>query len=139
RISELTHLPDEVIKSNPELVGALLDSWIATNDLSKLSIAAEAVAFYIFTQYENPVLGRKLEKGFNWVLSSDDMKSTKIVATQYKMVHKYYAKENPSLTMMLKNLLDQAIGLKVKTHQKSPSPGLEKQIEYLNDVKNSMN
>lgn len=139
RISELTHLPDEVIKSNPELVGALLDSWIATNDLSKLSIAAEAVAFYIFTQYENPVLGRKLEKGFNWVLGSDDMKSTKIVATQYKMVHKYYAKENPSLTMMLKNLLDQAIGLKVKTHQKSPSPGLEKQIEYLNDVKNSMN
>lgn len=138
RISELAQLPDEVISNNQDLIAALLNTWIEANDTSKLSLAATSVAFYLFAQYENPSLGKKLEEGFNWVLSTDDMKSTQVLAEQYKMVHRYYASENPNLTMLLINLLEQAISLKVKAHQKSASPGLEKQIEYLNKVKESM-
>lgn len=138
KTTELAKLSDEVLATNPNLIGELLPKWIADNDKSKLKVAAESVAFYLFTKYEDPTLGGKLEEGFNWVLSSDDMNSTKKIASVYKQVHKYYAKENPQLTMMLKNLLDQAIGLKVKANQAAPSKGLEEQIKILNDAKESM-
>ena len=83
-------------------------------------------------------MGAKLQKGFGWVLGSDDMESTQKVITAYKQVHQYYAKDNPSLTVMLKNLIDQAISLKVKANQSSPSKSLEAQIEALNKAKDSM-
>lgn len=138
KAAELSNLPDEVVATNADLVGELLSTWIANNDASKLKVAAEQVAFYLFTQFENPALGAKLEKGFKWVLSSDDMTSTKIIVNEYKQVHKYYGKDNPNLTFMLKNLLDQAIGLKVKANQEKPSKSFEAQIKALNDAKESM-
>ena len=138
QISTLSNLEEEVISTNPQLIGALLDEWISKNDKSKLKIAAESVAFYLFTKYEDPTLGNQLEKGFNWVLSSDDMASTEIVASNYKQVHKWYAKDNANLTLMLKNLIDQAISLKVKSSQTNPSKGYEAQIKLLNDAKDSM-
>lgn len=136
--STFNSLPEEVIQSSPELVSALLDGWISENQVAKLKIAAEAVGYYLFTQFENPALGNQLEKGFQWVLSSDDMASTQIIANNYRQIHQYYAKDNPSLTFALKNLLDQAIQLKTKTFQATKSPGLEEQIKLLNDTKNDM-
>lgn len=135
RISEISQLPDEVIESNHELVGALLNSWIESNDESKLNLAAEAVAFYLFTQFEDPILGSKLEDGFKWVLSADDMESTKTIANQYSQVNKYYAKDNPNLKQALIMLLDQAIDLKSKAFRSNPAKGYEQQIKTLNDTK----
>jgi len=108
------------------------------NDKTKLKVVAESVAFYLFTKYDDANLGNQLEKGFNWVLSSDDMPSTEIVASNYKQVYKWYAKDNPNLTLMLKNLIDQAISLKVKGNQSNPSKGYEAQIKLLKDAKDSM-
>src|SRR5690606_22113633 len=116
KTTELAKLSDEVLATNPSLIAELLPNWIANNDKSKLKVAAEAVAFYLFTKYEDPVLGGKLEPGFNWVLGSDDLNSTKKVISLYKQVHKYYGKDNPGLGMMFRNLLDQAISLKAKTN-----------------------
>ena len=138
QISTLSNLEDEVISSNPQLIGALLDEWISKNDQSKLKVAAESVAFYLFTKYEDPTLGNQLEKGFNWVLSSDDMASTEIVTSNYKQVHKWVAKDNPNLTILLRNLVDQAISLKVKGNQSKPSKGYEAQIKLLNETKESL-
>ncbi len=138
KVTELSGLDDEVLATNPELIGNLLETWISNNDKSKLSVASESVAFYLFTKYENPDLGGKLEKGFNWVLGSDDLNSTKKIASLYKQVHKFYGKENPQLGMMLKTLLDQAIGLKSKTNQTAPSKSLEEQIKILSDAKAGM-
>lgn len=138
QISTLSNLEDEVISADPQLVGALLDEWISKNDKAKLKVVAESVAFYLFTKYDDANLGNQLEKGFNWVLSSDDMPSTEIVASNYKQVYKWYAKDNPNLTLMLKNLIDQAISLKVKGNQSNPSKGYEAQIKLLKDAKDSM-
>lgn len=138
KVNEMTSLPEEVMEANPELVGALLDHWISNNEVSKLKIAAEAVGFYLFTQFENPTLGAKLEKGFQWVLAADDLASTKIITQNYRQIHQYYAKENPSLTFALKNLLDQAIQLKTKTFQQTKSKSLEEQIKLLNDTKDAL-
>ncbi|MGB6084479.1 M1 family aminopeptidase [Moheibacter sp.] len=138
KTAELASLEDEVLATNPKLIGELLPTWIANNDKSKLKVAAESVAFFLFTKYEDPVLGGKLEEGFKWVLSADDMNSTKKVASTYKQVHKYYGKDNPQLGMMFRNLLDQAISLKVKTNQNAPSKSLEEQIKILSDAKESI-
>ncbi|MBA5629375.1 M1 family metallopeptidase [Moheibacter lacus] len=138
KTQELAKLSDEVLATNPELIAELLPIWMANNDTSKLNVAAESVAFYLFTKYEDPALGTKLEPGFAWVLGSDDMKSTQKVASLYKQVYKYYGKENPSLGMMFRNLLDQAISLKVKANQTAPSKGLEEQIQLLTDTKDAL-
>lgn len=138
KTTELAKLSDEVLATNPQLIAELLPNWIANNDQSKLKVAAEAVAFYLFTKYEDPVLGGKLEPGFNWVMGSDDLNSTKKVISLYKQVHKYYGKDNPGLGMMFKNLLDQAINLKVKTNQTAPSKSLEEQIQLLSEAKASI-
>lgn len=138
KADQLTQLEDEVISTSAELIGEFLDTWIKNNDTSKLKIAAEAVAFYLFTAYENPVLGGKLEKGFNWVLGADDMTSTQKITMAYKQVHRIYGKENPGLTMMLKNLIDQAVTLKVRGNQANPSKGYEAQIKLLHDTKEAL-
>lgn len=138
KINEMASLDDEVVASNPNLVAELIDTWIAKNDTSKFKVAAEHVAFYLFTQYEDANMGTKLQRGFNWVLSADDMESTQKLIKAYKQVHDFYGKENPGLGIMLKNLIDQAISLKVKTNQSKPSKSLEEQIEALNKAKNSM-
>lgn len=138
RINELSKLDNDVLATNPTLIAELMDTWIANNDQSKLAVSAEHVAFYLFTQYEDANMGAKLKRGFDWVLGSDDMESTQKAVTAYKQVHQYYAKDNPSLTMMLKNLIDQAVALKVKTNQTTPSKSLEAQIKVLTDAKNSM-
>lgn len=138
KINELASLDNEVLATNPALIAELMDTWISKNDKSKLALSAEHVAFFLFTQYEDAAMGAKLQKGFGWVLGSDDMESTQKVITAYKQVHQYYAKDNPSLTVMLKNLLDQAISLKVKANQSAPSKSLEAQIEALNKAKDSM-
>ena len=138
KVSELHSLEDEVLMSNAKLIGEMLPTWIANNDKSKLKVAAEAVAFYLLTKYEDPVLGGKLEQGFLWVLSSDDMNSTQKIASTYKQVHRYYAKDNPGLTMLLRNLVDQAISLKVQANQKSPSKNFEEQIQLLNETKEAL-
>lgn len=138
KTAELAKLSDEVLATNPNLIAELLPNWIANNDKSKLKVAAEAVAFYLFTKYEDPVLGGKLEPGFNWVLGSDDLNSTKKVISLYQQVHKFYGKDNPGLGMMFRNLLDQAINLKVKTNQTAPSKSLEEQIQLLSEAKASI-
>lgn len=135
RTSEFLELSDDVVSSNQELVAALLDSWIANNDQTKLRIAAEPVAFYLFAKFENADLGSKLERGFNWVLSSNDLASTKIIANTYSQVYKYYAKDNPSLVQALNILLDQAIQLKANAFQSNPDSSYEEQIKVLNEVK----
>ena len=138
KTQELAGLSDEVLATNPNLIAELLPNWIAANDKSKLKVVAESVAFYLFTKYEDPVLGGKLEPGFVWVMGSDDMNSTKKVVSLYKQVNKFYGKDNPGLGMMLRNLIDQAVSLKVKTNQTAPSKGLEDQIKLLTDAKETI-
>lgn len=138
RAKEFSTLDDEVLKSSEGLIGELIDDWISKNDTSKFSVIADVVAFYFFTQFENPTLGAKLERGFNWMLSTDDLTSTQKIAKTYSQVYDYYAKTNPQLGVVLKNLTDNAINLKVKANRENPSASFEKQIQILNEAKQSM-
>ena len=137
KFAELKQLDNEVLKNSPELIAELIPSWIETNDTSKLSVIAEPVALYTFTQYQDPVLGGKLEKGFTWLMGSDDLNSTKKAASLYKHVYNY-VKENPGALMVLKSTIQQAISLKTQANQAKPSKSLEEQVEVLNEALESI-
>lgn len=138
RVNELSNLSDEVIESNEDLIGKLLDGWISKDDKTKFPVIAETLAFYFFTQFENPQLGAKLEAGFNWMLSADDLGSTKKVTDAYKQAYRYYGKENPQVGVMLRSILDKAIDLKVKANREKPSVSYETQISMLTEAKEMM-
>jgi len=137
KFAELKQLDDEVLQNSPELVAELIPSWVETNDTSKLSVVAESVALYTFTKYQDPVLGGKLEKGFTWLMGSDDLNSTKKAASLYKHVYNY-VKENPGAIMVLKSTIQQAISLKTQANQAKPSKSLEEQVEVLNEALESI-
>ena len=138
RVSEFMDLPDEVVGSNYKLVAEMLGHWIENNDHSKLKVAADAVAFYLFEKFEDEVLGTKLERGFHWVLESNDLESTKIIADTYTQVYRFYANDNPNLAQALRMLLDQAITIKSNAFKQNPDKGFEEQIKVLTDAKASI-
>lgn len=138
RVSEFMDLPDEVVGSNYKLVAEMLGHWIENNDHSKLKVAADAVAFYLFEKFEDEVLGTKLERGFHWVLESNDLESTKIIADTYTQVYRFYANDNPNLAQALRMLLDQAITIKSNAFKQNPDKGFEEQIKVLTDAKVSI-
>lgn len=133
KTSELVQLDEEVLQNSPELIAEMLPKWIQDNDKSKLSLVAESVALYTFTQYENPVLGGKLEKGFSWMMGSDDLGSTKKAASLYGHVYNY-VKENPGAVNVLKSTIRQAISLKTQANAANPSKSLEEQVNVLNQA-----
>ncbi len=137
KVFELAQLDDEVLQNSPELIAELLPSWIQNNDKSKLSVVAESVALFTFTKYQDPVLGGKLEKGFNWVMGSDDMNSTKKAASLYKQVYQYI-KDNPGALGVLKGTVQQAISLKNQANISNPSKSLEEQVTVLNGALESI-
>jgi len=137
KASELAQLDNEVLENSPELIAELLPSWIQNNDKSKLSLIAESVALYTFTQYQDPVLGGKLEKGFTWMMGSDDLDSTKKAASLYKHVYNY-VKENPGALGVMKSTIQQAISLKNQANASNPSKSLEEQVTVLNGALESI-
>lgn len=137
KVSELSQLDDEVLKNSPELIAELLPTWIQNNDKTKLSVIAESVALFIFTKYQDPVLGGKLEKGFNWLMGSDDLNSTKKAVSLYKQVANYL-KDNPGAVMVLKQTIQQAISLKNQANIANPSKSLEEQVTVLNQALESI-
>lgn len=139
RINEFKNLDLKVIQNNPLLISEFLETWIQNNDTSKLDMICEHVAFYVFTQFENPSLGAKLEKGFNWMMSSDHTSSTQKLSSLYKQIVNYYGSNNPSLKVMLKNTAQKGLTLKTQANQNKPSASLQKQIEILNDLISSLN
>src|SRR5690606_17061608 len=133
KITELNQLDDEVLKNSPELIADLIPAWIEKNETSKIPLIAESVALYSFTKFQDPVLGGKLEKGFNWMMATDDLKSTKTAASIYRQVYNYI-KENPGAISVMRTTIQQAINFKIQANQTQPSKSLEEQIKLLNDT-----
>lgn len=137
KVSELSQLDNDVLKNSPELIAELLPTWIQNNDKTKLSVIAESVAVFTFTKYQDPVLGGKLEKGFNWMMGSDDLASTKKAASLYKQVYNY-VKDNGGALSVLRQTVQQAISLKNQANIANPSKSLQEQITLLNEALESL-
>lgn len=68
---------------------------------SQMANIAQFAAFYPFIKFQNPELGKSAEEGFNWIMTSDNLKATESI-TKILGQAKGQIGENPQVKMMNK-------------------------------------
>ena len=93
---------------------------------------ASTVAFYPFIKFQNPDLGAVAEEGYNWIMSSDNLKATEKVTKILTQV-KSQIGENPQAKMMIVQILKDGLSKKMEVLKNNPkSPTINQQVDALN-------
>jgi aminopeptidase N len=58
------------------LQAQLLPIIVKNKVTSQMPNIAPLAAFYPFIKFQNPELGKSAEEGYNWIMSSDNLKAT---------------------------------------------------------------
>ena len=129
---------DEVIKNSPSLIATLLPDWIAKNNLSKTDLAAESVAFYEFTKFQDPANGQLMEKGFNWIMDNDTPSATKSITRMYASYYNYLKEQNPQAAQLIKKMAQNGLTRKSEVLKQNKNASLEKQVKDLQEAIDKM-
>ncbi|MDO5615123.1 MAG: M1 family aminopeptidase [Cruoricaptor ignavus] len=119
--------------ANEDLVTTLLPI-IVENKLEKhLPAIAQTVAFYPFLKFQNPKLGDVAEKGYQWLMTTDNLKATENATKILTLVKKQIG-ENPQAKMMILQILQDGLSQKMNTLKNNPqnASSLNKQIDLIN-------
>lgn len=93
---------------------------------------ASTAAFYPFIKFQNPELGASAEDGFNWIMSSDNLKATENVTKVLTQVKKQIG-ENPQAKMMILQILKDGLAKKMTVLKANPSSStINQQVDALN-------
>lgn len=94
----------------------------------------QMVAFYPFIKFQDAELGKSAEEGYNWIMSSDNLKATENVTRVLGQV-KGQISDNPQAKMMIVQVLKDGLSKKMEVLKKNPnSDNAKKQVEALNKV-----
>ena len=94
----------------------------------------KVVAFYPFLKFQDEKLGATAEKGFNWIMESDNTKATASVAKILKQV-KSEIPDNPNVKMMIVQMLQNGIAKKAELLRANPkSESINQQIKLLTET-----
>ena len=97
-----------------------------------MSAIAQTAAFYPFLKFQNPTLGAAAEDGFNWIMSSDNLKATQNVTKVLTQV-KGQIGENPQAKMMIVQILKDGLAKKMQVLKANPSSTtINQQIDAIN-------
>lgn len=120
--------------ANEDLMNVLLPV-IVKNKIEKQMVAiADGVAFYPFIKFQNPTLGNYAEEGYNWIMSSDNLKATEKITNILKQV-KGQIGDNPQAKMMIVNVLKDGLAKKMQLLKDNPSSAsVNAQIDAINDA-----
>ncbi len=90
-------------------------------------------AFYPFIKFQNPELGKSAEEGYNWIMSSDNLKATENV-TKILGYAKNQIGDNPQAKMMVVQMLKDGLNKKMELLKQNPqnAAGINKQIDVIN-------
>jgi aminopeptidase N len=112
--SKANALADKIdLEGAPDnLMDKLVPIIVKNKVTSQMSNIAQVAAFYPFIKFQNPELGKSAEEGYNWIMSSDNLKATE------------------SITKMLKDGLNKKMELLKQNPQNAAS--INKQIDALN-------
>ena len=95
---------------------------------------ASTVAFYPFIRFQDPVLAPVAEKGYEWIMSSDDYLATEKITTIFTQAHGQLG-NNPQAKMLILQALQDGVNLKIQALRKEPSSkSLNAQVELLNEA-----
>lgn len=132
--SKVVALADKLDLStaSEDLMLSLLPTIVDNKLNSQMASIGQIVAFYPFLKFQKPELGTKAEEGFNWIMSSDNLKATQNV-TKILMQAKGQIEANPQAKMMIVQILKAGLEKKTIVLKANPtSDSLKSQIENLN-------
>lgn len=120
--------------ANEDLITKLLPS-IVDNKMEKHAPAiGQVVAFYPFIKFQDPKLGDVAEKGYQWIMETDQLKATQNVTKIFSAV-KGQLSENPQAKMMLLQVIKDGLEKKMQLFRANPSnDAVKRQVELLNKV-----
>lgn len=100
---------------------------------SQMANIAQFAAFYPFIKFQNPELGKSAEEGFNWIMTSDNLKATESI-TKILGQAKGQIGENPQVKMMISQMLKDGLNKKMDLLKQNPqsAASINKQIDLLN-------
>lgn len=100
---------------------------------SQMANIAQFAAFYPFIKFQNPELGKSAEEGFNWIMTSDNLKATESI-TKILGQAKGQIGENPQVKMMISQMLKDGLNKKMDLLKQNSqnAASINKQIDALN-------
>ena len=132
--SRIASLADKIdLEGADEEVISELMPIIVKNKIEKqMAAIASTVAFYPFIKFQKPELGDAAEAGFNWIMSSDNLKATENVTKVLTQV-KGQIGQNPQAKMMIVQILKDGLEKKMVVLKANPSSStIHQQIDLIN-------
>ncbi|SIQ75157.1 aminopeptidase N [Chryseobacterium sp. RU37D] len=133
--SKANTLADKIdLEGAPDnLLDKLLPIIVKNKVTSQMSNIAPAAAFYPFIKFQNPELGKAAEEGYNWIMTSDNLKATESIT---KMLGRAKGQigENPQAKMMIAQMLKDGLNKKMELLKQNPqsAASINKQIDVIN-------
>lgn len=118
--------------ASEDLISALLPSIVKNKIEKQMPTIASMAAFYPFIKFQKPELGEVAEEGFNWIMTSDNLKATENLTKVLTQV-KGQIGENPQAKMMISQILKDGLAKKMLVLKANPSSKtIHQQIDLLN-------
>ncbi|MDQ1097104.1 MULTISPECIES: M1 family metallopeptidase [Chryseobacterium] len=115
------------------MVEALLPVIVKNKVTAQMPNIAQYAAFYPFIKFQNPELGKVAEEGYNWIMTSDNLKATESI-TRILGQAKGQMGDNPQVKMMISQMLKDGLNKKMELLKQNPqnAASINKQIDLLN-------
>ncbi|SDF15633.1 M1 family metallopeptidase [Epilithonimonas hungarica] len=118
--------------ASDELISKLLPIIVKNKIEKQMPAIGQTVAFYPFIKFQDPTLGKSAEEGYNWIMSSDNLKATEKI-TKVLVQAKSQMPDNPQIKMMVSQMLKDGLNKKMEVLKANPnSPTIHQQIEAIN-------
>jgi aminopeptidase N len=118
--------------ASDDLMSKLLPIIVKNKIEKQMPAIGTTVAFYPFIKFQDPTLGKSAEEGYNWIMSSDNLKATEKV-TKVLVQAKSQMPDNPQVKMMIVQMLKDGLNKKMEVLKNNPnSPTINQQIDAIN-------
>ena len=118
--------------ASDDLISKLLPIIVKNKIEKQMPAIGTTVAFYPFIKFQDPTLGKSAEEGYNWIMSSDNLKATEKV-TKVLQQAKSQMPDNPQVKMMIVQMLKDGLAKKMEVLKANPnSPTINQQIDAIN-------
>jgi len=133
--SKANNLADKIDMkgASDELQAQLLPIIVKNRITSQIENIAPLATFYPFIKFQNPELGKAAEDGFNWIMTSDNLKATESI-TKIAGYAKNQMADNPQAKMMIVQMLKDGLSKKMELLKQNPqnAASINKQIDVIN-------
>ncbi|QIY89219.1 M1 family metallopeptidase [Chryseobacterium gallinarum] len=119
--------------ASDELLALFLPVVVKNKITSQMAYIAPLAAFYPFVKFQNPELGKTAEEGYNWIMSSDNLKAVESITKMLGYAKNQMA-DNPQAKMMIVQMLKDGLSKKMELLKQNPqkAESINKQIDVLN-------